>query len=100
MAYPELEDTRVDRAIHTEYLDKKSEKTGAPIGSYFYVMYEGNYQDMNFKYDPSQSAEKNKEELLSEILDNYVEPVQAIECEDIESKTKAPGAKPYHLVLF
>ena len=53
LEYPDMEDTRVERAIHTEYLELKSKETGSPIGSYVYVMYEGHYQALNFKYDPA-----------------------------------------------
>lgn len=98
--YADMEDPRVERAIHTEEGSLKSASTGNPTGSYVYVMYEGNFKVMDFIFDPASSLEENAASLRSETL-SFIEPVSPLaHCSHIEPVVEGPNSPPFSLLLF
>ena len=51
LKYPDMEDVREERAIHTMDFVPKSQTTGVPTGSYIYVIREGTVRVLEYKFD-------------------------------------------------
>ena len=101
LKYPEMEDVRESRAIHTADLVPKSKISGIPTGSYIHVIREGTVRVLEYKYNPEKDVEGNVGELRQEIMDNALEPISELnECKAIKTMCEDMDSSPYKMILF